>query len=44
MGEFSPPPDMHLRVSVLMPAYNEEATVERAVEAVLRVPLDKEVS
>lgn len=34
---------MHLRVSVLMPAYNEAATVERAVEAVLRVPIDKEV-
>lgn len=32
-----------MRLSVLMPAYNEAATIERAVEAVLATPQEKEI-
>ena len=32
-----------MKLSVLMPAYNEAATVERVVEAVLKTPHEKEV-
>ena len=32
-----------MKLSVLMPAYNEAATVERVVDAVLVTPQDKEV-
>src|SRR5258708_36117 len=32
-----------MKLSVLMPAYNEAATVERALDAVLRTPQSKEV-
>ena len=32
-----------MKLSVLMPAYNEAATVERVVEAVLATPQDKEI-
>ena len=32
-----------MKLSVIIPVYNEAATIEQIVEAVLRVPIDKEV-